>query len=175
MESLPPMTREAFDARMEEVRAHLAANPPREVILARMGYRDYFTEYLDSPLWRKIRSRVLRRAQQLCVRCGDRATEVHHLSYSEAVLKGDDDSQLAAICRSCHEAVERDGDGKRRTEAEKSKAFFDSTARHAREERERRWTEDISRDSDYAESQGYRCGWCGGDARSPGSIKGSCD
>jgi hypothetical protein len=38
---------------------------------------------------------------------------VHHRSYADAVLEGNDDSQLSALCNKCHEAIHFDEDKKR--------------------------------------------------------------
>ena len=104
---LDPTSVEWILARLEEMKAErLAGTFPedRETILARLVYGDY-ESYLYSPLWQKIRRRVLKRDGSICTRCGDRATQVHHLEYTEAVLKGDDDSQLVSVCKPCREKL----------------------------------------------------------------------
>lgn len=75
--------------------------PPtsRDVLCRQLGYKSY-RSYLSSDLWFTIRARVLSGA--CCSSCGGEANQVHHLSYSEAVLLGLDDSQLEAVCWSCH-------------------------------------------------------------------------
>ena len=55
--------------------------------------------YLRSPLWRKIRRRVLNAAHRECAGCGQIATEVHHRDYRPRVLKGKDDGPLARLIR----------------------------------------------------------------------------
>lgn len=65
-----------------------------------------YTLYLRTPLWKRIRGRVLARDQDTCLRCDGQANEVHHKSYDDAVLRGDDDSQLVSLCSGCHHVVE---------------------------------------------------------------------
>jgi hypothetical protein len=79
----------------------------RDELLVSMGYASY-KEYLRSPTWRKIREKVLERANGLCELCGEPAAEVHHLSYSKEILRGDKRKlrHLIAICRACHQSGE---------------------------------------------------------------------
>ena len=74
--------------------------------LKAMGFRSY-ADYLHSDLWREIRARVLERDPtcQVCERA--RATEVHHRAYDRATMDGRTLEQLVAICRPCHDDVER--------------------------------------------------------------------
>jgi hypothetical protein len=160
---------EWFEAQFAEMRTRMADHPSRETILTRMGFRDY-DEYRESPLWRKIRRRVLKRDLKLCVRCRGPATEVHHRNYLEPVLRGDDDASLVAVCRICHEAIERDPEGRRRSDVEKEAVLHDEHAQGDREARELWVSDEETRDSEYAEQTGYMCDWCGGNARDPGSI-----
>ena len=64
--------------------------------------------YLQSQEWRDIRYRVLVRDCFACRCCGAAAAQVHHLSYSAAVMAGEDDSQLMSLCRKCHEDKHHD-------------------------------------------------------------------
>jgi hypothetical protein len=77
-----------------------------------------YPEYLRSMLWKKIRKRILKRDGNVCRRCGGRATEVHHRSYSEAVLAGNDDEQLVSICKGCHNFITLEDLGARRSPGE---------------------------------------------------------
>jgi 5-methylcytosine-specific restriction protein A len=56
--------------------------------------------------WRKRRERVLRRDNYLCVPCAEsgRVTPAHAVDHKIARAEGgtEDDSNLQAICRSCH-------------------------------------------------------------------------
>jgi len=73
---------------------------------------DGYDEYLLSPLWRKISARVMKRDGGLCCRCGGAASAVHHRRYTEAVLAGEDDSQLVAVCDDCHRTVHYEASGR---------------------------------------------------------------
>jgi hypothetical protein len=72
----------------------------REKSLMSLGFRTY-REYLASPLWRTIRLEILKRDKFRC-RCGDRATQVHHTSYSFYVMRGDRPGRLISVCDKCH-------------------------------------------------------------------------
>jgi hypothetical protein len=85
--------------------------------LDRVQTADY-AEYLKSPLWRKIKRRVLKRDGKACRRCGGKATRVHHRSYTDEVLAGNDDEQLASICEGCHNFIHFDDNGYKRNPEE---------------------------------------------------------
>lgn len=88
-----------------------AAPPPsgvyrkRDALLLAMGFKSY-ESYLQSPKWRAIRQRVLMRDNDRCQRCNCKANQVHHRSYSQAVLDGKNDSELASLCSLCHHDIE---------------------------------------------------------------------
>ena len=79
--------------------------------------------YLDSGFWRQLRKRVLERDGYACRSCGGRATQVHHVSYSRAVILGNDIGPLVSVCRPCHEAVEFDSKGKKRPFRKKARVW----------------------------------------------------
>jgi hypothetical protein len=67
----------------------------------------YQDVYLKSYSWRRKRNQVLDRADDLCEkiddkgnRCGNVATEVHHLTYER--VGNELLSDLIALCRECH-------------------------------------------------------------------------
>jgi hypothetical protein len=87
-------------------------------------------DYLETPLWKKqIRPHIMERDNGKCQRCGERATEVHHLSYEGRVMLGENDSELVALCRGCHEMVGRDEKGLARSKSEQRRllGFHDPT------------------------------------------------
>ncbi|HLW90188.1 MAG TPA: hypothetical protein VKS78_02655 [Roseiarcus sp.] len=65
-----------------------------------------YPAYLTTPLWRGIRTVVLRAASNECVGCNKPAAQVHHRDYRPRVLAGEDLTPLVAICAECHEKVE---------------------------------------------------------------------
>lgn len=77
----------------------------RNSILRKMGFASY-QAYLDSDSWKAIRTRIMARDHGQCVCCPKPAVSVHHITYGEAVLRGEDDSQLVSICRGCHKFTE---------------------------------------------------------------------
>lgn len=80
----------------------------RENALAAMGFANY-PQYLNSELWATIRARILARDKKLCIVCGKRpARAVHHVTYAQRVMEGNDDAQLLSICGGCHKTIEFD-------------------------------------------------------------------
>ncbi len=86
----------------------------RDEVLAGMGFSSY-EKYRESDLWKKIRRRALDEKGTQCVRCGDSTHLVHHVSYSSAVLSGEDLSGLIPVCHRCHKRIEFDKSGKKRS------------------------------------------------------------
>lgn len=72
-----------------------------------------YAEYLKTPLWLAIRNLALTRNKN-CKRCGKPATEVHHSSYAEDVLKGASLEPLWSVCHRCHELAEFNPHGSKR-------------------------------------------------------------
>lgn len=86
----------------------------RDAIIQRMGFRSY-AEYLNSDLWKSIRRRAMKKACRRCAVCKNDAFEVHHNSYAESVLVGFDISKLTCLCRTCHDLIEFDSNGNKRS------------------------------------------------------------
>lgn len=61
-----------------------------------------YEAYLKGDVWNIIRKRVLALFGNKCAGCRRKATEVHHRDYRPRVLRGEDDTPLVALCRSCH-------------------------------------------------------------------------
>ena len=59
-----------------------------------------YQRYNNSNVWKEKRDRKLVSVDYECEICGEDATQVHHLSYSNTGLEGIKD--LQAICKSCH-------------------------------------------------------------------------
>lgn len=75
--------------------------------------RSRYKEYLDSPIWKEIRSRVMKRDMSVCQCCHTKAEVVHHRDYKASTLSGETINSLIALCRPCHKAIHRDRNGKR--------------------------------------------------------------
>lgn len=84
----------------------------RLVALRSLGFRSY-GEYLNSDLWRTIRTKVLRVKGRLCFMCGKPATSVHHNRYHRNDLIGANLSFLFPVCDDCHKHVEFSRHGKK--------------------------------------------------------------
>ena len=70
--------------------------------LKRLRRKLYYRKvYLKSKAWQKKRLAVLKRDRWACVKCGKRATEVHHLRYARRIGR-EPLNWLIAICRTCH-------------------------------------------------------------------------
>lgn len=111
----PPLPSAGTD--ILDLLAYIKANPLRVTerdIVADPSCVDYHT-YLKSKLWRRIRSRILKRDSHACKRCGGKATAVHHRSYDVEVLRGNKDDQLVSVCEGCHTFIEFDDHGNERT------------------------------------------------------------
>lgn len=68
--------------------------------LKELGFRTY-SEYLKSDLWKQARAEFLERNPD-CVRCGNEATQVHHVRYNIRTLKGIQTHNLVSCCSTCH-------------------------------------------------------------------------
>lgn len=108
---------------LEELAAEPKANRDDSVPLSRSVLADDplalpYDEYRRTRLWRRIRKRILKRDERLCRRCGGSATLVHHRSYADEVLSGNDDGQLISLCEGCHTIIHFDDAGNKRSEEE---------------------------------------------------------
>jgi 5-methylcytosine-specific restriction endonuclease McrA len=66
-----------------------------------------YEAYLQSPQWRAVRAKVMKRADGLCEGCGAlRPTQVHHLSYDHKF--NEFLFELVAVCDQCHERLHRE-------------------------------------------------------------------
>jgi hypothetical protein len=83
-----------------------------------MAHSEY-SEYLQTPLWRKIRRRVLKRDGGLCQICNAPADEVHHRSYEYDVIVGKNDEGCISLCAKCHKCVEFTPEGEHRSDEQK--------------------------------------------------------
>jgi len=63
-------------------------------------------QYLQSPLWKKVRSNAIKHYGNKCARCGEYGNDVHHLTY-ERVGGNELLEDLQVLCRGCHEAIHR--------------------------------------------------------------------
>lgn len=112
MTTVATLTPEEIRRKLAQLREELRRKPgiAKDVMLM-----DYQAEYLSSPLWRKIKGRVLARDNKKCVFCEGPAQTVHHRSYDRDVLEGKADQMLVSLCDPCHDFVHFDDDGRKRS------------------------------------------------------------
>lgn len=140
---------------MEQDRAAGRWSENVEEIVRRLGYASY-KDYLKTPLWREhIWPRIMERDSYTC-QCGKKATQVHHHDYTEAVMRGDDDSLLISLCVTCHKIVEFDG--RRRRTIEEKRQVIANLKERARLSKFSVTPREVSRG---------RCYWCRGITDSP--------
>lgn len=62
--------------------------------------RGVYAEYLQSDHWAELRNKAMERDRNTCQICGDKATEVHHLTYAHR----DNEFlfELVSLCSKCH-------------------------------------------------------------------------
>jgi len=62
-----------------------------------------YHEYIQSPIWKKTRTRAIRAAGYTCQKCGTKSYElyVHHINH-EAVLGDEKLDDLLVLCPTCH-------------------------------------------------------------------------
>lgn len=68
------------------------------------GLSEEYLAYLASPEWAAKRQRVMDQYGGRCQMCGERATQVHHLSYHRFGREWDSD--LLPLCAACHERAD---------------------------------------------------------------------
>lgn len=68
-----------------------------------------YNNHIHSDVWKALRKQILDRDNYMCVDCGDRATSVHHCSYSNigTVLEKND---CISLCKKCHDERENEKD-----------------------------------------------------------------
>jgi len=68
-----------------------------------MKKNEYF-KYLRSESWKERRKELLEEANHICEKCGEKATQIHHLDYKnlgEEMLGVD----VIAVCNKCHKEI----------------------------------------------------------------------
>ena len=74
--------------------------------LKRKRRRNYYRNvYLKSDAWRRKRFLVLKRDNWTCVRCGERATHVHHKRYAKKNIGREPIKWLVSLCKPCDERL----------------------------------------------------------------------
>ena len=100
----------------------------RDKILRDLGF-DNYKAYLNSFLWREIRTKVRLQKGSSCFVCGDYATDTHHNRYAKADLTGETINNIIPVCRKCHNDAEH-RNGKKNT-LRRAKKKLDAMRREA--------------------------------------------
>ena len=68
-----------------------------------------YIEYLKSDEWKEKRKYIMDMADWTCSKCGNKATQLHHISYDNL---GDEelDTDVIALCKDCHDEIHGKGD-----------------------------------------------------------------
>ncbi len=70
------------------------------------GFWQRYDAYINSPRWRVVREKVMRRAGGVCEGCAEHPAEhVHHLTYDR--LGAEMLFDLVAVCRACHGRIHK--------------------------------------------------------------------
>lgn len=89
--------------------------PTREQSDYKKSTIKFSREYYSTPLWARIRELVYLEKGVECWICGERSDVIHHQSYDDATMRGDDRSNLFPLCHQCHRDVHFSGNKKRST------------------------------------------------------------
>ncbi len=74
--------------------------------LKRKRRRSYYRNtYLKSDAWKRKRYVVLKRDNWKCVKCGKRATQVHHMRYAKKNIGKEPIKWLVSVCKQCHDKL----------------------------------------------------------------------
>lgn len=92
----------------------------RNRLLKELGFESY-DAYLQSPLWKLIRSRLLKGR---CIVCREPGQVLHHISYSRDTLLGRDSRMLKVLCHRCHTRIEVTDKGHKRSLGEANRELW---------------------------------------------------
>ena len=69
-----------------------------------MTFKEEYTAYIKSPVWKRKRDNIFKRDRGKCVVCTERAVNVHHWFYTKPY--GEERGyQLGSVCSRCHELI----------------------------------------------------------------------
>ncbi len=72
-------------------------------------HKTEYIEYLKSDEWKERRKYLMELAGGSCSKCGEKATQLHHLNYDNL---GDEELEVdvIALCKDCHEEIHGQGE-----------------------------------------------------------------
>ena len=68
-----------------------------------------YAEYLKSDEWKERRKMLMEEADWTCMKCGEKATQLHHVSY-ENIGEEELIDDVIAVCKDCHDEIHGKGD-----------------------------------------------------------------
>lgn len=122
----------------------------RDKVLLELGFESY-AEYLKSDLWKRVRAKVFACRGNRCWLCDQKATQVHHKSYTRRILLGKKFKGLMPICGKCHLLIEFDG--KQKTSLGQANQYFRWA--NPRGRRNRWWRKDQNVDGTAKKVRGF--------------------
>lgn len=92
--------------------------------------RKFAKAFYNSKEWEAVRNAVLMRDRYLCTRCGQGASEVHHIKHLTPDNIGDPSitmnmDNLTSLCRECHFEMHKGEHGRGREVIESEQYEFD--------------------------------------------------
>jgi 5-methylcytosine-specific restriction endonuclease McrA len=74
----------------------------KEKIMQIPDFKTY-QEFMKSGIWKKLRKQTLKRDNNKCVHCGEKAVSVHHKFYVKWGTEKLD--YLESVCKNCHQLI----------------------------------------------------------------------
>jgi len=72
-------------------------------------HKSEYIEYLKSDEWKEKRKYLMEQCDWTCSKCGEKATQLHHLNYNNI---GDEelDVDVIPLCKDCHDEIHKKGE-----------------------------------------------------------------
>ena len=97
----------------DEIRASgMRPHEQRDKTVHTMGFASYVV-YVKSALHARVRQKALADVHYKCSLCNGRAGRIHFAAYDKQTLRGEDLSDVHALCSSCEDLVKINPQGKR--------------------------------------------------------------
>jgi len=72
-------------------------------------HKEEYIEYLKSEDWRERRKVLMEQCDWECSKCGEKATELHHLNYNN-LGEEELESDVIPLCSECHKEIHNKGE-----------------------------------------------------------------
>ena len=67
-------------------------------------HKSEYIEYLKSDEWQEKREYFMESVEWICSKCGEKATQIHHLKYDN-IGNEELDVDVIALCTDCHNEI----------------------------------------------------------------------